>query len=538
MMTRRTVRRGLGRGAIITFLIMLCCLTCYSPVSADPYVGGLPLETIREETVSGGIFIDAYPGFDTRAEKSFLLPEYSKIRWARFYVAVYCGQMESNYPGIATVEFNGGNGWQTLGIETLDVPYSFPGNGGTGPVIINNHCSRVSSDYLMWYDVPASISSRTVSARVSTEKLEGVGSFDGRIKTITLVVAYDDQDNDQVVSWIAQGHDMDSYRTEQELGESYIGELTLDTSSLEEDWEKADLQIAYLASRDADYTFNGDVLDPRNPTGAYFGIDRWDVTGLLEPGQESEITYDNQPNEYYKVFLAVLTVRYPEPDTGSLAVFTSPSGATIFIDGLDQDELTNATITGLEEGSHRVEVEKEGYLNPAEATVQVTRGETAEVGFVLQPRSGSISIASEPSGATVLLDGILQQGSTPCTLTTVSAGEHQLTIRKNGYADETRDVEVEEGALLEVIVELVPQSGDSSGTTSSSDGNGGAGSTRAEGYTGREIEAEFQGSVRGTVSIVSADTYSGQPGILPGDHRARAGKSRSCPDVHIYHVGA
>jgi len=509
MIAEKKVPCGWGRGAGVALVIIICCLGYFYPASADPYVGGLSLETIREGTVSGGIFIDAYPGFDTRAEKSFLLPEYTKVRWARLYVAVYCGHMENNYPGIATVEFNGGNGWQTLGTETLNVPYSFPGKGGTGPVIVNSHCSRVSSDYLIWYDVPASIMSRTVSARVRTEKLEGAGSFDGRIKTVTLVVAYDDQDNDQVLSWIAQGHDMDSYRTEQELGESYIGEFTIDTSSIDEDWEKADLRIAYLASRDADYTFNSDVLDTRNPTGAYFGIDRWDVTGILEPGQESEVTYDNQPNEYYKIFLAALTVRYPEPDTGILAVFTTPAGAIIFIDGLEQEELTNATITGLDEGSYRVEVEKEGYLTPAKANVQITRGETAQVRFVLQPRSGSIRISSEPAGATILLDAILQQGTTPCTLTAVSAGEHQLAIRKSGYEDETRDVVVEEGVTLDINADLVPLSSGSSGTTSSGDGNGAAASSRAEGYAGREAEPEFQGSVRGTVSIVSTENYSG-----------------------------
>src|SRR5690606_21453117 len=160
------------------------------------------------------------------------------------------------------------------------------------------------------------------------------------------------------------------------------------------------------------YTFNNDVLEPSNPTGAYFGINSWEVTGILEPGQESEVTYDNQPNEYYKIFLAALTVRYPEPDTGSLAVFTTPAGATIFVDGLEQEERSNTTIMSLSEGSHQIEVEKEGFQKPAEMNVQIRKGETAQVSFVLTAQSGSVRISSEPPGATVLLDGALQQCTT------------------------------------------------------------------------------------------------------------------------------
>jgi hypothetical protein len=494
---------------IITSLLLATC------TSADPYVGGIPLETIAEGTVSGGVFIDAYPGFDTRAEKSFLLPDYQKIRWARLYVAVYCGHMENNYPGVATVEFNGGNGWQTLGTETLNVPYTFPGKGGTGPVMVDNHCSRVSSDYLIWYDVPASISSRTVTARVRTEKMGGTGSFDGRIKTITLVVAYDDQDRDRVLYWIAQGHDIDSYRTEQELGESYIGEFNIDTSPAEEDWEKADLQIAYLASRDAAYTFNSEALEPWNPAGAYFGINRWEVTGILEQGEETEVTYDNLPNEYYKIFLATLTVRYPEPETGSLAVFTTPPGATILVDGMEQEEQSNTTITGLSEGSHRVAVEKEGYLPPAEMNVLITKGETTQARFVLFPQGGSIRISSEPGGATVLLDGTLQQCTTPCTLIALSAGEHQVIIRKSGYGDEIRDVVVVEGEPLEISAELIPVSGGSPGTSAGDEGS--AATSRAEGYAGRELAPALHADVQGNISIVTVGEYSGL--ISSGDNK-------------------
>jgi len=496
----------------IILLIALCIMLLVSPASADSYVGGIPLETVSEGTVSGGVFIDAYPGFDTRAEKSFSLPEFTKIRWARLYVATYIGNMENNYPGVATVEFNGGGGWQTLGTETLNVPYTFPGKGGSGVVMVNNHCSRVTSDYLMWYDVTSSITTQTVSAKVKTEKMGGTGSFDGRIKTVTLVVAYDDRDQDQVRYWIAQGHDMDSYLSDQELHESYTGEITFDTSALPEDWEQATLRVAYLTSRDAEYTFNDDALESGTPLGAYFGLNTWDVTGLLESGEESTATYDNQPYEFYKTFVGALTVAYPEPDTGSLSVSTSPPGATIFIDGEEQEMPTNTTISGLSEGSHRVSVDKEGCLTPAEVTVTIVRGKTEQVTIPLLALTGQISITSEPSGASVLLDGILQSARTPCVLKDVPAGTHRVMLKMSGYEDLSQEVEVDEGATADLDLGMVL-----SGTTQDGSGGGGGETSPSliEGYLGRDVRPVIQGSVRGNVSILTTGDYSGL--LSPGD---------------------
>ena len=165
------------RGISIRELFFVGCIVLFAAISlipvcahADPYLGGIPLDTVQEGVVSGGLYIDSYPGFATSATKSFSLPAYSDIQWARLYVVVYCGHMENNYQGQATVDFDGGNGFQTVGTELLNVPYSFPGKQGTGPVTVNGHVNRVTSDYLMWYDVKNAITKPTFSARVNTGK--------------------------------------------------------------------------------------------------------------------------------------------------------------------------------------------------------------------------------------------------------------------------------------------------------------------------------------------------------------------------------
>ncbi|MFA5222033.1 MAG: DUF3344 domain-containing protein, partial [Methanoregula sp.] len=107
-----------------------------SIASANPYYGGIPLRTEQNGVVSGGLWFDAYQGFARSAQKSFALPKYTTIEWARVYVGVYCGHMQNNYNGIAHVTFdrNGDGTYETnLGDESLNVPYTFPGDGGSGP---------------------------------------------------------------------------------------------------------------------------------------------------------------------------------------------------------------------------------------------------------------------------------------------------------------------------------------------------------------------------------------------------------------------
>ena len=124
--------------------------------SADNYVGGIPLTSAHSGTVSGGVYCDSYYGMgDQEAkasntiEKTFTVPDNANVEWAMLLTNVYCGHMQNNYQGKAKVDFNGKN----LGTETLNVPYTYSYNGGNGHVQVNDHVNRVTSDYMMYYDV-------------------------------------------------------------------------------------------------------------------------------------------------------------------------------------------------------------------------------------------------------------------------------------------------------------------------------------------------------------------------------------------------
>ncbi|WP_156161174.1 DUF3344 domain-containing protein, partial [Methanosarcina sp. 2.H.T.1A.6] len=277
-----------------------------APLTSPSYNGGIPLTTVQSGTVSGGLWFDSYPGFDTSAKKAFTLPAFTDIKWARLYVDVYCGHMENNYRGNVNIgiDANGDSTYELQKSETFDTTYSFPGEGGTGPVWLSDHMNRVTSDYLMWYDLTDAIEGQQVNVQATTTKIDS--SFDGRVKAMTLVVAYDDGDSDKVYYWVNQGHD-----TVNPLDDTYTGSTSFGTSSLANGWSSANLSAVYLASVDGVYTFQGTTLASSVKSGPYFGFNSWDISSLLIPGQGSALAYNKKDSNYYKVPLVFMSVRYP-----------------------------------------------------------------------------------------------------------------------------------------------------------------------------------------------------------------------------------
>ncbi|OPX73604.1 MAG: PEGA domain protein [Methanoregulaceae archaeon PtaU1.Bin059] len=490
---------------LFSILALLLAASFIAPACADPYLGGIPLETVRDGQVSGGLFVDAGFPMSTDASASFSLPAYTAVQWARLYVVVYCGHMQNNYQAQAEVTFNGGRGATTLATELLNVPYTFPGEGGTGPVRLNDHTTRVTSDYLMWYDVKSHIQEKNVLARVKTSRPAGyTGTFDGRVKAIVLVVAYDDGDRDRVVYWVNQGIDEDSERTEEMLGETYVGETSFSTSSLDDEWERADLTVVHLASENAEYEFNRDGLSAGKPQGGYAGIDRHDVTDSIRKGRDSDLTYDNV-GRYFKIMLATLAVRYPGSDAGSLKVTSTPPGATIYLDGEEQEAVTNTTLSEVPQGYHIVTVEKEGYRDPGPQQVTVQTGVTSTVHFTLQQGKGTLSVATDPPGAEVLIDGVKQAALTPCVIPDVPAGYREVTMRLSGYQEWKETVEVIDGQTVSIDEALGAggRGGSSSGGDSTVSGTG------LSGYRGSALALYRQGTLNGTFFSTVASDYTG-----------------------------
>lgn len=493
------------RLAVLVIVLFGALLSCTGIAGANEYLGGIPLQTVSHGEVSGGLYYGVYPGFATTAHQSFSLPAYKDIAWARVYVSVYCGHKQNNYPGTATINLDtNGDGTNDilLATETMDVPYSYPGAGGTGPVDLG-HGNRVTSDYLFWYDVKDQIQgNKKVGVDVTTAKATSSSSFDGRIKFIALIVAYNDGDRDKVYYWVNQGHDpMDAANDN-----GYTGETEFGTSAIaaEEDEEfTATLSSLYMASEDGTYTFNGDELSNGKPQGSYFGYEDWDVSDSITLDEDSTLQYGRSA-QYFKLPLALLTVRFKEQPEGTLEVTSYPEGAQILLDGEELDKVTNQTLTGISIGEHSVQVipeDTERYREPDERTVTLNNGETLPVHFVISPITGSVDITSDPQDAWIYLDGKNTSRQSDTLLEDVIVGNHTIVLKKAGYRDANATVTLEEDKVEPVSLTMIGKDGNSTGLT----GN----VTGSLGYTGTALTLYAHDTVHGGLAVTGSGSYSG-----------------------------
>ncbi len=295
------LRKRTRVAGVLSLIILLAFVP--SSVTAE----GIDLTTVQSGQVSGGLWCD--PGLYWNAtqpsgnsgevvERTYSLPEFESIAWARLYVAQYCAATSGAKPTVANIDFDGdGDGiYSDLADENLN-------SADMGVIPGSPHITRLSSNYVMWYDVGTLISADNPSVKVDT-----AGSSDGRIKFLALVVAYDDGDDDQVVYWVNQGHS------------GGIGSTSFDASGIPGTWESAELVNLFLASTDATaYTIGSATITPsEEQTLTFSGYNRFNVTGNVSAGS----TTFGWPGVgvYYRTPLAMLSVRIPEPEDIDLEV--------------------------------------------------------------------------------------------------------------------------------------------------------------------------------------------------------------------------
>jgi hypothetical protein len=132
---------------------------------------------------------------------------------------------------------------------------------------------------------------------------------------------------------------------------------------------------------------------------------------------------------------------------GSLYVASVPSGATILINGTDYG-MTNKLVTEVLSGSQNLTLTKAGYQSystvvtvPAEGVKMLEPITLTKSGEVPPEATGSLYVASIPSGATILINGT-DSGTTNGLVANVPAGIQNLTLIKAGYQSYSKAVTV------------------------------------------------------------------------------------------------
>ena len=137
-------------------------------------------------------------------------------------------------------------------------------------------------------------------------------------------------------------------------------------------------------------------------------------------------------------------------NTGTLAVQTSPTGASVYINGIYQGTAP-VTVNGVLPGTYTIIAEMTGAESATEI-VTITAAEYRSVTLNLGV-TGDITFTSDPTGAFVELDGTII-GTTPHTETDVKSGEHQVAITKNGYYNWRETIEMTAGGARYIYAEL------------------------------------------------------------------------------------
>lgn len=164
----------------------------------------------------------------------------------------------------------------------------------------------------------------------------------------------------------------------------------------------------------------------------------------------------------YKPYEKIVTVKRDETTDvnaalemlpGSLALDSDPTGASLFINGIDYG-VTPYKRDSIEAGDYTVRLSKDGY-DTLEQTVTVHPGELMDRTFTLDSNLGSIILTVNPPGVNIYLDGKFicrteaesksRDVSKRVTIKNLSSGEHTITVSNKHAKPDVKSITVTVG---------------------------------------------------------------------------------------------
>ena len=198
----------------------------------------------------------------------------------------------------------------------------------------------------------------------------------------------------------------------------------------------------------------GLVLVETDPPGAEVEIDsayRGETPLLLHNLPLGTYRVRLQADRYFPRELTVdVTDRRPRlvtaelvSDAAALQVASSPSGATVRVDGASYGE-TPLRIDRLRTGTVLVELVRDGYI-PYQREMRLRSGEEYRLDADLSPLPGGLTVTTSPPGARIFLNQEFK-GESPVTISDLDPGVYRVRVEREGYADQLRSVTLPLGA--------------------------------------------------------------------------------------------
>ncbi|MGB9177583.1 MAG: PEGA domain-containing protein [Methanoregula sp.] len=224
----------------------------------------------------------------------------------------------------------------------------------------------------------------------------------------------------------------------------------------------------------------GSISISSTPVGADIYVDTIfqgetnQIVGDLAAGPHTVTLIKSGYNDYIQsitvntgqtVSMSAALTPLSNPTSGDLDVYSSPSGASVYLNDVYRGE-TRASgplyITGLSPGTYKTVIKKSGYQEYI-TTANILAGTTAQVSAVLQPASAtpttaSADIFSDPSGADVYINNSYK-GVTPLSFDNVplvDAKSFAVEIRMEGYQPYTASGSISPGQNVVINAALAP----------------------------------------------------------------------------------
>lgn len=140
---------------------------------------------------------------------------------------------------------------------------------------------------------------------------------------------------------------------------------------------------------------------------------------------------------------------------GKLSVESFPNNSEVYLNG---EYIGNTPLEkNINIGSYKIEVKYSGYKT-YEKEIKILRGKETIVIANLEKTKGSLTVKTEPEGATVFIDG-KNCGLTPVEITDLETGNHEIIIIKEGFAQIIKSIEIGEETLVieEKLVKAISQ---------------------------------------------------------------------------------
>ncbi len=152
------------------------------------------------------------------------------------------------------------------------------------------------------------------------------------------------------------------------------------------------------------------------------------------------------------------------PITGGISISSIPTGAEIWIDGIQQLDINNqplltpATVIDLSPTNYSITLKKSGYID-YNTDIDITAGQTTYLSASLMQAPiliGNVNFTTNPDGASIFIDDEEQIGKfTPATITDLPIGSHTFTLKYPGRNDATGVINIVGGVTSYVYVDMV-----------------------------------------------------------------------------------